>query len=360
MAKFYMGPKGPFCTFTVDNQRRKFQLTKYSEEVARKITSHVEVLEVAQKTGTGVPYGTVEWLEKIDDVLRNRLESAGLCGSFARITLEQLIEEFLLDRKRHVVPRTYDVWVRHAKELIEQLGGHVLLRTVSESQLLDERDRLVEQFAEGTVHKRLQQWKAIFEFAQGKGYIANNPVEWFKGRSSEAASKTYVTEERIEEVIAATSSLEWKRLLSLSRYAGIRVPSEFRRMTWSDIDRDQKWVTIYSPKTKRHSRGESRRCPWFKELQRDFWNQPASAKGTDFVFPRLRRVRTMFNATEQLFSTVGLESWTKFYNSNRSSRITDLLEVASIQNVAKWVGNSPKVILSNYAQALDSEAARLV
>lgn len=358
MAKFYQGTKGPFCTFSLNRNRRKFQLTKYDESTARQITVHIEAMEIAAKTGTGIPYETVVWLGKIDESLRQRLADAGLCDQAKQVTLRQLVDEFVAKKEKEVATLTYGDWERVGDLLVETLGD-APVSEVDEDVTRDARHKIADVFACSTLDKRLSSFKAFFEFGVSEGYIRTNPMDWHLGKTADGAEKTYVTESQIEDLIKVAPSEEWKRLLAISRYCGIRVPSEFRQMKWSHVDRENKWITIFSPKTRNHSRGEKRRCPFFRELQPHLV-QPFDAKLGDYVFPMLRRNKSMYQPLHSMMQMLGREPWPRFFNSNRSSRITDLLKVASITNVARWVGNSPKVILQNYAEALDSEAARLV
>ena len=58
-------------------------------------------------------------------------------------------------------------------------------------------------------------------------------------------------------------------LVALSRYGGLRCPSECLRLRWLDIDSATERITITSPKTEHHNGKGTRVIPLFSELRPD-------------------------------------------------------------------------------------------
>jgi integrase len=56
-------------------------------------------------------------------------------------------------------------------------------------------------------------------------------------------------------------------VVALSRYGGIRVPSELLTLTWADVDRERSRFRVHAPKTEHHKDGGDRWVPIFPELR---------------------------------------------------------------------------------------------
>ena len=88
----------------------------------------------------------------------------------------------------------------------------------TEEHLLDAKEVLSERYAKSSLEGRLCRFKAIFTYAVEKGYIQDNPMAWFSGTTPEKAEKTYIPEQRVEDLIKLVPD-EWKRLLFLFHHS---------------------------------------------------------------------------------------------------------------------------------------------
>jgi integrase len=70
-----------------------------------------------------------------------------------------------------------------------------------------------------------------------------------------------------QKVIDACPNAEWKLIVALARYGGLRVPSETNRLRWEMIDWDRGRITVESPKTEHIEGKEQRIIPLFPELR---------------------------------------------------------------------------------------------
>ena len=68
-------------------------------------------------------------------------------------------------------------------------------------------------------------------------------------------------------MIDACPSTEWKTLVALSRYAGLRVPSEALLLRWQDINWETDRMLVHSPKTEHHAGHATRVVPIFAALR---------------------------------------------------------------------------------------------
>ncbi len=143
------------------------------------------------------------------------------------------------------------------------------------------------------------------------------------------AEKPYIPVGVIAAVIGwlPADKLEWKLLFAMSRYVGLRLPSEIENMTIADIDWEANAITIHSPKTKRHPGGAKRKAPIASELSGLLLTQVESLpEGEAFVLPRLRRHANLGTRAKKYVERAGQNTWPEFWNTLRASCETDMMD----------------------------------
>ena len=68
-------------------------------------------------------------------------------------------------------------------------------------------------------------------------------------------------------MIASCPDAEWRLLVGLARFGGLRIPSEALSLRWEHVNRERNELFIPSPKTEHHEGRESRLIPLFPELR---------------------------------------------------------------------------------------------
>ncbi len=158
-----------------------------------------------------------------------------------------------------------------------------------------------------------------------------------------------------QKVLDACPDAQWRLLFALSRYGGLRCPSEHLALRWGDIDWERGRMTVHSPKTERHEGKASRVVPIFPELRPQLEAVfDAAAEGTEFVITRYRdsnsNLRTQLN---RIIRKAGLTPWPKLFQNLRSTRQTELAEKFPSHVVCAWMGNSREVAREHYLQTTD-------
>ncbi len=144
-------------------------------------------------------------------------------------------------------------------------------------------------------------------------------------------------------------------LFALSRYGGLRCPSEHLGLHWCDVDWDRSRVTIRSQKAEHHPGGGSRVIPMFPELRprlEAVWEQAEPA--TEYVITKYRDCNT--DLRTQLFKIIrraGLKPWPKLFQNLRATRQTELAERFPAHEVCAWIGNSRTVAEKHCLQVTD-------
>lgn len=172
----------------------------------------------------------------------------------------------------------------------------------------------------------------------------------------------FVTREEADRVVAACPDVAWRVLFALSRFGGLRCPSETLKLRWEDLDWEHNRMTVRSPKTEQHKGGASRVVPIFPELRPfllDAFDQ--AEEGAEYVVARYRD--TSANLRTQLTKIIklaGLEPWPKLWQNMRATRETELAESFPAHVVSAWIGNSQIVAAKHYLQVTESHFERAV
>ena len=107
--------------------------------------------------------------------------------------------------------------------------------------------------APSTVKKRISNTKTLFQDAVNRKLIPSNPFNDLKGTAGANRDRDYfVTHEETYKVINACPDAEWRLIVALARFGGIRIPSELVTLQWSDINWEEDKITIHSEKTASH------------------------------------------------------------------------------------------------------------
>jgi hypothetical protein len=149
--------------------------------------------------------------------------------------------------------------------------------------------------------------------------------------------------------------VEWKLLFALSRYGGLRCPSEHLALTWADIDWERDRIRVRSPKTEHHEGKDHRIIPLFPELRPYLLDALEQAEaGVPHVIARYRdcnaNLRTQLN---RIIERAGLTPWPKLFHNLRATRQTELAENFPLHVVCAWIGNSAAVAKEHYLQITD-------
>jgi integrase len=155
---------------------------------------------------------------------------------------------------------------------------------------------------------------------------------------------------------------EWRLIVALGRFGGLRCPSEHLALRWGDIDFERGRIHFRSPKTEHHPGGESRVIPLFPELIKPLQDVFDLAEpGTEFVITRHRdtnvNLRTQFC---RIIERAGLKVWPRIFQNLRSTRQTELAESFPSHVVCEWMGNSEPVAAKHYLQITDEHFQKAV
>ena len=301
---------------------------------------------------------TAGWLAKLDVKLRRRLSAIGLTDATGdRVRLADIAS------RTDLKAATLTALGHTRRCLLKFFGQSKLLRAITAGDAEEwriwlategnERDTNRDELSDNTVRRRTGIARQFFNAALKKQFIDVNP---FAGLTAQVrgnrARQKFVTREEIQKVIDAAPDIEWRTIIALSRYAGLRVPSELLALRWTDVDLPAGRMTIRASKTEHHESGGIRACPIFPELRpylEAAWD--AAEDGAEYVITRYRDTNANLRTQMmRIIARAGLTPWPKLFHNLRATRQTELLDRFPVKAVCEWLGNSQAVAIEHYAQ----------
>ena len=372
----------------MSGKRRTLGLGNAPERFVKRAAEVVDDLLDAARYDQPAPADVAAWLDDLKDEQHARFVAAGLVIAREKRdagTLGLFLDAYVTKRtdlkgatlvfyshtvenlKRFFGPDTRldDITPGDADDFRRWLAGDEASRQNPKGKRPKRKaSKPLKRLAVATINRRCVAARTIFRDALRRKLIAENPFAGIAaGTKSNPERSRYIKRETVAAILEACPHDEWRLLAVLSRYAGLRVPSEALTLTWNDVDWDKGRLTVRSPKTEHHAGKAQRIIPLFPEV-REFLDRlwSVAADGATLVFSKLQR-SAQFSATGwqavnlrttflKIVKRAGVEPWPRLFHNMRASCQTDLEQRLPSYVVCKWLGNSESVAKSHYLQVL--------
>ena len=176
-------------------------------------------------------------------------------------------------------------------------------------------------------------------------------------------------------VLDACPDAQWRLLFALSRFGGLRCPSEHLGLRWGDVhfgdgsEADPGKITVHCPKTEHHKNKGVRVVPMFPELRPDLEDVYAIAKDdsedgkvapSGWVVMRYRQKNSNLRTQlERIIKKAGIEPWPKLFQNLCAMRATELVAAGwSEFKVCEWIGHTEAIAKKHYWQVTDDDYAK--
>ncbi len=348
-------------------QRQTIRLGDVSERIAKEAKARIEALETAKLTGTPLDRATAAWLDAIHDTIHEKLVRVGLVEprepeleGESDLALVVLVERYISSRSK-LKPNTIRNYETTKRLLVEHFGQERLVRSVHAGHAKDYREWLVGKYAAATVAREIKRARQFFEYAKDCRVLEENPFARVKaGSQKNTRRKAFVGRDVIERLLEACPNNDWRLVVVLARYVGLRIPSELERLTWSDVDWSGQKLTIRVPKKEHIDGHETRVVPIFPEvepyLRLAFDDAPA---GSVYVLPRrFHSEGYVYAGVLRAVERASLPAWPKLLVNMRASRETELLLEHPEHVVHAWIGHTKEVADAHYAMVTDEDYRR--
>jgi integrase len=348
-------------------QRQTIRLGDVSEKIANEAKARIETIETARITGTPLDRTTAAWLDAIGDSIHEKLARVGLVEPREPATPKEpdvalvvLVERYIASRSK-LKPNTIRNYETTKRLLVKHFGQERPVRSIHAGHAKDYREWLVGQYASATVSREIKRARQFFEYAKDCRLVSENPFAKVKaGSQKNTKRKHFVGRDVIEKVLAACPDNDWRLVVVLARYAGLRIPSELERLTWSDVDWHGKKLLIRVPKKEHIDGHETRIVPIFPEiepyLQQAF--DEAADRSVHVLPPRFHNEGYAYAGVLRAVERASVTTWPKLFVNLRASRETELKREYPDHVVHAWIGNSKEVAEDHYLMVTDSDYER--
>lgn len=347
----FRGPKG----------RGSLYMGRTPERACRVVMGHVEEILSAMRSGVQPASDTVAWVADLPDELHAKLSDHGLVAARSPTRLDAFLADYLAERA-DVKPATRTVMEQAKKWLIDHLGADRQVRHVTSADADAYHTAMTKAgLARATIAKRIRYARHFFAIALRRKLVQDNPFGHLKGAvTGNPARREFVPAETIDRIIEHVPCPQWRLLIALARYGGLRIPSEAFALKWTDVSMNAGTFTVRASKTAHHEDGGVRVVPIFPELEARFQAVfDAASEGEVYVITRYRdakqNLRTQF---ERYIEQAGVTPWPKLWQNLRASRATELADQFPSHVCAKWLGHTERIADTHYRMVTDEHIKR--
>jgi integrase len=360
-----------------------------SENDARAMKAHIEALYLRAKDPEQYPLerSTRKWLKNVSDKIRSKLIEAGLCGTPAARALGNFLAGHIAEQKQ-VKPGTLKFYHHTERNLVEFFGPDkpieeitpgdadrfvVYLKTTRSLQGRLRKGRSVSMpidpatlkpLSLNTIRRRCDLARQFFRAAVRKKLISENPFTELKGLAPPGRNvkrDRFIGREVAQKVLDACPNAQLRLIFALSRFGGLRCPSEILGLRWEDVDWANGRMTVHSPKTEHHPGRESRVIPIFPELHiclTEVWE--LAEPGVNWVVTYRPRNADQIYRKEllKILKRAEIPVWPKLFQNLRASRATELVEKFPSHVAAAWLGHTEAIAEKHYRQVTEEHFAR--
>jgi len=334
-----------------DGERKAVRLGAVSVKAAETFQLRVEALLQDKELGRSHDAEMSAWLRDRSERMYDRLAHVGLVEPRTKatvVTIGMLLDRF--NATAVVKSSTRAAYKQTTDSLRDFLGAETPLelltpahadnwrKSIAETKIVDNKEK---KLAAATVAKRVHVARAIFKRAVRRGLITSSSFGDLRaGAQSNPDRAYYITVESMRSILAACPDDQWRAIVALSRYAGLRCPSEIVALRWGDVNWERGRLTVRSPKTAGHEGHAVRMVPIAPELRPILLALFDQAEaGSEMVVPRLRdprmNLRTHF---QRIIAKAGVKPWPRLFHNLRASCATDWVERFPAHVVAGWLG----------------------
>lgn len=350
-----------------EGKRKSIRLGHVHDDYATRFALYLEDLNTAVKYNSTLRPETAQWVAGLCDDLQNRLAALGLIEieqagpDPTGQTLGAFIDAWVASR-HDVKPATKQIYSRSRHFLVEFFGEERLLASITPGDADEWALFLRSKLNENTSRKMAAVAKLFLKRAARKKLIEVNPFSDLRCNVTHDESGDFtVTPEMTTSILAVAPDAEWRLIIALGRYGGLRVPSEIFTLKWSAVDFERGRFTIRSPKTEHFAGKGFRVCPIFPEL-RPYFEEAflASSNGTGRIDGNRHVVEThrpdsgnLGTQFCRIIRRAGFEPWPNLWRNCRATRQTELENSFPTHVVCAWLGNSPAVASRHYLRVTD-------
>ena len=354
-----------------DGKRRTIRTGVSNKKLAETNRTRVEELHACKLACVPHNADLATWLAGVGDELHAKLSAVGLIPGRQSAALGPFLDEYIAHRSVGGKATTVITLRQVRIDLGNHFGAATPLRAIGHAEAEGfKRHYLARKLASATTARRLKMAAMFFKVARKGKLVGENPFDDVRHRSENPEeNRHYVAAEVARRLIGGCTSVDWRTLVALARFGGLRCPNEAYLLAWSAIDFPARRMVVPSPKTECHGK-PSRVVPIFPAPRPFLEEARRHAPVASFVLgddtaERYRRIAreggagwngvSLHALVLKVFRRAGLEPWPRPFQNMRASCETDLMQDHPIHVVTAWMGNTPKIALAHYLQTTEGD-----
>jgi integrase len=252
--------------------RRTVYLGRVSDKEAETIRRRIEGILSSKILGSPMAQDDAAWLAK-SPALREKLIAVGLLElepipeKVIIPTLDAFLDGYIARYGKSRKPATVAVWKQVVANLKEYMPEGIRINQITAGHAKEFHEKLKARgMATTTIHKRIQFARQFMHDAVDWKIIEEDPFLKVKTQKSSVKVNEFVPREVVDKLMKKANPV-WQVILGLSRYGGLRTPSETLSLRWEDIDWEMNRMSIPEPKVEHREGRGIRSCPIFPELR---------------------------------------------------------------------------------------------
>ena len=215
-------------------KRKCVSLGTVSDRYAERFRDKITALAQVSRYGATPAENVARWLAGLNDRDHRKLVKAGLVSPReapeAPEAQPEALGEFLdqfITKKASVKQATRTFYGHAVRNLKEFFGTEKLLLDITQGDADDFREYLTAKYAEATANRRCGSAKTILKSAARHRLISVNPFDGMKTTvRGNKAKRRMIDRDMTDRILAVCPNAEWRLIVSLARYGGMRIPSE--------------------------------------------------------------------------------------------------------------------------------------
>lgn len=339
----------------VDRKRRSLRLGSVTKRQAEAVKGHVEELLAARRSGVAIGPGTAAWVEALPNDMCDRLSKVGLMEERAkRWTVAKWVRRYI-EGRTDIQDSSRCNLEQAERTLIELVGTEKRLTelTAADGDAYEVYLR-GKGLKESTVRRQCGRVKQFLNAAVRAKVLKENPFSGLKSGDVADRSRDHeVTAAEITAILAHCPDAEWRVIVGLAYYAGLRVPSEIVTLRWADVDWGGNTLGVRSSKTHRASDGGFRRVPMCPELQKLVlaWYEQAEEGAEKILSGRWNSKSNLRTNLQRIMKRSGVPLFGKPWQNMRATCETNWLACGIPESqVSEWIGHQVQVGRRHYHQ----------
>ena len=253
-----------------DGKRRSLRLGKVPKKLAESVLLKVENIHAMTLAKMPMDAETATWVGTIGDDLAAKLAAIGLIPERHSAKLGDFLQGYIERRQADAKGGTITNLNTVRNDVVNFFGFGTDLREITENRADDFRTHYLTRspkLAAATVSRRLKTVRLFFEYARKRKLITTNPFADVSATSVLPTERQhYVSVEDTVRLLDSANPV-WRIVIALSRFAGLRNPSEVLSLKWEHVNFETSRMTVPSPKTEHHVGKDYREMPIFTALR---------------------------------------------------------------------------------------------